>query len=628
MSTPSNSSPSVGDDDADLRHVSAAPQSDPSDSEPEESPSDAKAPYDDSVLFAESQCFAYAPVDMPTHKMQRAMHSVDWDPNEVPITDDLDDWNNKLTPEERHFIELVLAFFAGADGIVMDNISTRLAQEVKLMEARLFYARQNASEATHCVPGSTPILTDNGYFPIQHLYKLPEVRVWNGKSFSATKILHTSPQGPVEIYSIELSNGMTLECTTGHKWIIPSTTPSGDKAGDHVTRTTTKELKIGQVIADYKLPIIVPGYALENPYEQGFEYARFCRGEVDDKIVPLNCGLEARAKWLSGFIDGACPHSKYEITGPSDGINDIQLLIQTMGCNTMSTKISDTKRKLILTIGNFHKLKHISGFDPRVLRGVTTSEEPDLVITVVSKTNKDPQHTYCFEEHMRNAGVFNGILTGQCEVYANFINILIKDPKRQKTLMKAIKKIPCVKMKAEWARKWTNSETANFAECLIAFAIVEGVFFSGAFCSIYYLQERELMKALGLANKWISRDESLHTVFATHAYSLLKKRLTEERVHEIMIEAVKIETAFITEAIPCRLIGINAESMTKYIQFVADRLLTQLGYSKLYNVQQPFPFMDRISVPSKANFFETKPTEYSHTGGQVSSTDVFDDIDL
>lgn len=197
------------------------------------------------------------------------------------------------------------------------------------------------------------------------------------------------------------------------------------------------------------------------------------------------------------------------------------------------------------------------------------------------------------------------------EIYSLMIDTFIKDNQEKDNLFNAIDTIPCIKKKADWALRWIEDKDTTFAKRLIAFAVVEGIFFSGAFCSIFWLKERGLMPGLCTSNEFISRDEGLHCEFATLLYSMIKNRLSEEEVSDLIREAVDIEIEFITDAIPCNLLGMNAELMKEYIKFVADRLIVQLGYEKLYNVRNPFPFMDRISLEHKTNFFENRESNYS-----------------
>jgi ribonucleotide reductase beta subunit family protein with ferritin-like domain len=197
------------------------------------------------------------------------------------------------------------------------------------------------------------------------------------------------------------------------------------------------------------------------------------------------------------------------------------------------------------------------------------------------------------------------------ECYSLLIDTYIKDAKKKHNLFNAIDNNPTIKRKAEWAIKWIES-SESFGTRLIAFAIVEGIFFSGAFASIYYIKEKGLLHSLTFSNELISRDESLHTEFAILLYSLIENKLDEALVHSIFEEAVQLEIDFIVNTLQCGLLGINASLMTEYIKYVADRLLVQLNYNKLYNIERcPLDFMERISITNKSNFFEVRVAEYS-----------------
>ena len=209
------------------------------------------------------------------------------------------------------------------------------------------------------------------------------------------------------------------------------------------------------------------------------------------------------------------------------------------------------------------------------------------------------------------------------ESYSLLIDTYIKDREEKMTLFKAIDNFPCIKKKADWAIKWINDKRSSFATRLIAFACIEGIFFSGAFCSIFWLKKRGLMPGLTFSNELISRDEALHTEFAILLYSKLNKKVNKSRVMEIIKEAVEIEKEFISEALPCRLIGMNGDLMCQYIEFVADRLSLQLGYDKIYNKSNPFDFMDMISIEGKTNFFEKRVSEYA-LAEKTKTEDVFE----
>jgi ribonucleotide reductase beta subunit family protein with ferritin-like domain len=200
------------------------------------------------------------------------------------------------------------------------------------------------------------------------------------------------------------------------------------------------------------------------------------------------------------------------------------------------------------------------------------------------------------------------------ETYSLLIDTYIHDPKEKYNILHAIETIPCVKKKADWALEWIDSKEADFATRLLAFATVEGIFFSGAFCAIFWLKTRGVMPGLTLSNEFIARDEGIHTDFACLLYSKLVNRLTKQKAYKILRAAVKIEKQFITKALPCELIGMNAKLMAQYIEFVADRLCLQLGYPKIYNTMNPFDFMERISLENKDNFFEKRVSTYAKAG--------------
>ena len=197
------------------------------------------------------------------------------------------------------------------------------------------------------------------------------------------------------------------------------------------------------------------------------------------------------------------------------------------------------------------------------------------------------------------------------ETYSLLIDSYIKDRNEKHSLLNAIQNYECIQKKASWAQKWIYDNESTFAKRLVAFACVEGIFFSGSFCSIFWLKKRGLMPGLTFSNELISRDEALHCEFAVLLYSKLLNKLSQEVIHEIIKDSVEIETNFICEALPCRLIGMNSDLMSQYIKFVADRLSLQLGCDKIYNEVNPFAFMELISLESKTNFFEKKVDAYS-----------------
>ena len=208
--------------------------------------------------------------------------------------------------------------------------------------------------------------------------------------------------------------------------------------------------------------------------------------------------------------------------------------------------------------------------------------------------------------------------------YSTLIDTYIKDKVEKEKLFNALNEYPCIKKKADWAIKWINDKRSNFATRLVAFAIVEGIFFSGAFCAIFWLKKRGLMPGLTFSNELISRDEALHTEFAILLYNKLEKPLKKQKIHEIIKEAVDIETEFINEALSCRLIGMNQLLMQNYIEFVADRLSIQLGGDKIYESKNPFDWMETISIEGKTNFFEKRVSDYSLTNKIENNDNIFE----
>ena len=218
-------------------------------------------------------------------------------------------------------------------------------------------------------------------------------------------------------------------------------------------------------------------------------------------------------------------------------------------------------------------------------------------------------------------GLQNAMEGIHSETYSLLIDQYVKDKEEQNKYFRAIDEIPCIRKKAEWALKWIES-SEDYATRLLGFACVEGIFFSGSFCAIYWVKKRGLLPGLTFSNELISRDEGLHTEFAVTLYHKLVNKLSKERVHEIIREAVEIESEFICSALPCSLIGMNSRDMKVYIEFVADRLSQQMGCGKIYNVQNPFDFMELISLEGKTNFFEKKVSEYSKPGVGMNANDM------
>ena len=209
-------------------------------------------------------------------------------------------------------------------------------------------------------------------------------------------------------------------------------------------------------------------------------------------------------------------------------------------------------------------------------------------------------------------------------MYSTLIDTYIKDTAEKNKLFNALNEYECIKKKGDWAIKWINDKRSSFATRLVAFACVEGIFFSGAFCAIFWLKKRGLMPGLTFSNELISRDEALHTEFAVLLHNKLDKQLKKQKIHEIISEAVTIESEFINEALSCRLIGMNSMLMQQYIEFVADRLSLQLGGDKIYNSKNPFDWMENISIENKTNFFEKRVSDYSLATKVENKEDAFE----
>ena len=248
-----------------------------------------------------------------------------------------------------------------------------------------------------------------------------------------------------------------------------------------------------------------------------------------------------------------------------------------------------------------HFIKHVLAFFA-ASDGIVNENLAENMVNEVQYT--EAKFFYGFQIMMENI---------HSETYSLLIDTYIKDKKEKDFLFNAIENLPCVKKKADWALEWIDN--ATFAERLISFAAVEGIFFSGSFCSIFWLKKRGLMPGLAFSNELISRDEGMHCDFACMLYlDHIQNKLPKSTVEKIICDAVTIEKEFVSDAIPVRLIGMNAETMCEYIEFVADRLLVSLGNDKVYNATNPFPWMELISLQGKTNFFEKRVGEYTKAG--------------
>jgi ribonucleotide reductase beta subunit family protein with ferritin-like domain len=598
-----------------------------------------------------------------------------WSHDEIDYPADKDDWV-KLTNEEKYFIEHILAFFAGSDGIVLENLIENFACEVQVPEARAFYGFQAMIENVHCVSGDTKILTKNGHLPIDKLVD-EQVDIWNGKQWSNVKIRYT---GIDELFKVTLNNGMVLKCTPDHEWLIKN------KDGV-IKRILTKNLGTGMNLIRLKYPEFTRDRGMIYPYTHGFycgyymmsvkehyspiitlpvEHVKFITKLVTSKseyfkssdgyvtiditkrlnkqifYVPINELLEIKLLWLEGMFEycGLVHDDRVNgqiitcMTLSKNFAINIQLLLTTINVSCYVEHVSTDIYRILIDDYNLEKLKHLGLMTNRMKRNETHIEDVyflktdtfSLYIKNVEKM-QGVYDTYCFEEPINHTGVFNGILTGQSTTYSLLIDTFIEDPNRKLELFNAIQTIPCITKKADWAIKWID-KSRPFAERLVAFTVVEGIFFSGSFCAIFWLKSKgKMTRALGLSNEFIARDEGLHTDFGVLMYNKMRRKLSRERIIEIISEAVEIEKEFICDSLPCALIGMNSDLMYKYIQFVADRLLVQLGYEKEYNVENPFDFMNNIALSGKTNFFEKRTTEYQNASAVIKQTDKTFDFD-
>ena len=648
----------------------------------------------DPLLTPNDSRYVMFPIkDADIWKMYKKQVDCFWRAEEIDFSKDLMDWNEKLNNEERYFISMVLAFFAASDGIVTENLAIRFMGDVQLAEARAFYGFQIAMENIHCVTGNTKILTDKGYYNIKDKVD-QNVNIWNGNEFTEVEVKYTGNQ---PIYRVELSNGMDLDCTSGHKWLIRK----GNQAHPErckMEKVETQNLTIGDRIEKFVLPVAKYEDPDEfmNPYMHGFfcgdgSYCNnypviylydkkrellphFKYNSVSERDncykfyiteyinkpkfeVPINYSVETRLRWLEGYVDAdGCVNlnpqrdsTSIQVTSINyHFLKDLQLLLTTLGVLANIKTMHEARETLLpkndgsgeyalypckkcyvmYITGKYVTHLMNLGFQPKRLvlikceRLLTSKNDTLIQIKKIEKISDDSE-TFCFNEPKLHTGIFNGILTGQSETYSLMIDTYIKDTEQQSKLFGAIDNFPCIKRKASWARKWINDNRSSFAARLVAFAVVEGIFFSASFASIYWLKKRGFMPGLTFSNELISRDEAMHCEFAVLLYKKLQKKLQKKRVYEIIQEAVEIEKEFITEAIPCRLIGMNETLMRQYIEFVADRLCLQLGYDKIYNTANPFDFMELISIESKVNFFERTNSEYALANKKIEG-DAFD----
>jgi len=589
--------------------------------------------------------------------MYKKSMSAFWTTEEVDLSKDKINFG-KLDNDTKYFVKNVLAFFAASDGIVIENLATNMLERFKEPEIRCFYSFQIMMENIHCVAQNTLIMTDKGYFEIKSLEN-KNVNVWNGDEWSTVKVVKTGKQ---KLYRVNLSNGLYLDCTEKHKWCIDDVVLNGE--------ITTDRLCEGLIIRNFTYPIIYncDGLINKDPKEEALNFINnyMLKDELYD--IPLNYSLVYKIIWLSELINklyfdkerytlqndvqscyNITPHPIIDINiliKNSENARKFILLISTLGESCYSIYIEKNKHnKIVILNETLYNLKRL-GLNIGNIEYETKYDKNDIYITNINELYFDD--TYCFNEPLKHKGIFNGILTCQSEMYSKLIDTFIDDSKEKDNLFRSIENISTIKDKANWALKWINinknyesikqltlsdnmdmkhisSECKKYinnhkyddqeilAKTLVAFACVEGIFFSGSFCCIYWLKSHNKgLPALEMSNDLISRDEGLHTMFACLLYKkYIVNKLNQDVIYKIVTEAIDIECNFITYILPCKLLGMNSDLMITYIKFVADRLLIELGYKELYNAKNPFDFMDRICLTNKTNFFEHRVSEYS-----------------
>jgi ribonucleotide reductase beta subunit family protein with ferritin-like domain len=604
-----------------------------------------------------------------------------WKAEEIDFSNDYNDFLT-LNEKEQYFIEMILAFFAASDGIVNFNLSDRFINEVQVTEIIFAYQFQAMMENVHCVSSDTEILTDQGYKKIIDLL-FKNVKVWNGKEFAETIIRYTgqSQLHRVELSNgMYLDCTPDHKWFVRHQLhperyqrsiILTKDLKQNDVIYDYdlpiIDVNDPDEFKnpythgffCGDGAYCNRLPLIrlhaIRLHAIRLHGEKKNLLEEYNTSQDSNKndislyvtkkinkekfFVPVNYSQETKLKWFAGICDSdGCINHNTKKTGTSIQISnnnkkflkDIQLMLTTLGLHT-NISLGKGSRQLYkcqnnyvlyITISNVKKL-HDMGFRPKRLKLVchqNINEKAKLVKVREIKLLDGIHETYCFNEPKEHAGIFNGILTGQSEVYSLMLENIVKDPNRKEFLFNAITNVESVKMMADWAFKWIES-SKSFAHRVVAFAVVEGVFFSGAFAAIFWLKKyknknrdnakgKPFMNGLATSNRFISRDEGIHAKQACEIYAILKTKLPTSEVNEIMKEGVIISQKFMTDALPVKLIGMNNDLMRDYIEYIGDRLLLMLGYKKIYNKNNPFKFMETIGLNDKTNFFELRPHEY------------------
>jgi len=467
-----------------------------------------------------------------------------WRCEEINMSKDLTEWE-KMNDDEKYFIKMVLAFFAASDGIVLENLAQRFMNDIENSEIRAFYSMQIFMENIHCVSADTLILTTTGYFKIGELVN-KTVEVWNGEEFSMVTIKYT---GDNALYRVSLSNGIFLDCTDEHKWVI----------ANKEELVHTKNLEQGMEIVQFKYPCIeTSNENIDCLQKNNFD-------ETDPTIdiflnlkkPPINSSNKEKIGWLNRNLK---KYAKMSSVGNKRYLclqlihyfflKELQLLFSTIGISShvLNNDLSFILIVVLNDVNNDNFIKY--GIDLELISEkkyeseLLLKAELPVHITGVYKTS-DNSPTYCFNEPKRHTGIFNGVLTGQSEMYSILIDTYSSNKVEKDKLLNAIQHFPCIKKKAEWAKRWINDKDTSFASRLVAFAIVEGIFFSSSFASIYWIKKRGMLHGLTLSNEFISRDEALHVEFAVLLYHKLINKLDKDLFYRIMTEAVNIEKEFI-----------------------------------------------------------------------------------
>lgn len=492
-----------------------------------------------------------------------------WVTEEVNVSSDKADFD-RLSPVAQHGIKRILAFFAASDVIVAVNLAERFKKDIPILEVGFFYDGQINMENIHCVSGDTLILTTEGHLRIDGLVGR-EVTVWNGESFVPVTIRQTSKFDVLNV--VTLDNGLSLNCTAGHKWLLVDG-----------KRVETKDLTSGDLLLPWNPPV--------------------CSEQI---------AREAAARVLDNLSTHFTQKSR-----------EIILDLQLVG---ISSALND-KGQLSLPENIKEYLLSFATDQPLV---IGKQDVPTVRVLSVSK-NVTINPTYCFNEPILHQGVFGGILTGQSEQYSILLDTIVTNVNERTMLLNAATTIPVVTKMTNWMNECINSRTP-FAYRVLMMACVEGIFFSGCFAIIFWLKKRGVMPGLTQSNELISRDEGLHTRFALHLYNILspENKLSDDEIARIFDMAVKIAIEFTNDCLPEPLPELNATLMERYLYFVADSHLSRIGIAPQYNIREcPLTYMENINMEGVTDFFARQVTNYSKPvqsdTHRVGSCEVYSDF--